>query len=102
VNLPRACRSEPVQEFYAYYIVRNIAHTAAAINSVAIQPTHISPLVITNCPMMSVRTAIRIIKAMMGTEITPFITALQKSALIGSTGVKPSAIPTKVEMVMIP
>ena len=48
---------------------------------------------------MSLRAAISIITTMMGTEITPFITALQNKALIGSMGDKPiaklSAIPLK-------
>ncbi len=46
--------------------------------------------------------AITIITAMMGTEITPLMTALQYSALMGSMGVKPSATPTRVETAMMP
>ena len=37
-----------------------------------------------------------IITTMMGTAITPFTTAAQKSALMGSTGVNPRPTPTSV------
>lgn len=55
----------------------------------------------TNRPMIAGRTAINIITTMIGTEITPLMTALQYRALIGSIDVKPGAMPIKVEMAMM-
>jgi hypothetical protein len=46
--------------------------------------------------------AIFITSTMIGTEVTPLMTAVQKSALIGSIDVKPSARPTTVTSTMIP
>ena len=86
----------------AVHIVSSIAATAVAIISVAIQPRTFSFVVMTNRPMIPGRAAISIITAMTGTEMTPLMTALQYSALNGSTGVKPSAMPIKVETAMTP
>jgi len=69
--------------------------------AVASQPRIVSRRVMTNSPMISGRTAISIITIMIGTEITPLITALQKRALIGSMGVKFSATPRTVAMITI-
>ena len=78
-----------------------MAKTAAAIISVANQPSTFSLVVMTNGPMISGRTAINIITTMIGTEMTPLMTALQYNALIGSIYVKPSAMPINVEIAMM-
>ena len=52
--------------------------------------------------MISGLAAISIITAMMGTEITPLITALQMSALTGSIAVKLSATPIVVAAMRMP
>ncbi len=54
-----------------------MAMTAAAMTSVAIQPSHFSTPPTAKRPIMSDRAAISIIVAMTGTAITPLITALQ-------------------------
>ena len=77
-----------------------MAKTAAAIISVANQPSTFNLVVITNWPIISGRTAINIITTMIGTEMTPLITALQYNALIGSIDVKPSAMPINIEIAM--
>jgi hypothetical protein len=84
------------------YDVQNIAQTAAAIIKVASQPNIFSLAEITNCPMIFGRDAINIMTAMIGTEITPLITALQYNALIGSIDVNPSTMPIMVEAAMVP
>ncbi len=68
-----------------------MAQTAAAITSVASQPTTLSRGLATNFPMTFGLPASSIITMSTGTEITPLMTALQSSALIGSTGLKVSA-----------
>ena len=57
--------------------VQNIAATAIAITNVASHPNILSLGVMGNAPIISGRTAISIITAIIGTEITPLITALQ-------------------------
>jgi hypothetical protein len=57
--------------------VTNIATTASAITPVHSQPNILSLRVITSFPMMSGCMAISIMTAMIGTEMTPLITALQ-------------------------
>ena len=74
-------------------MVTNIAPTASAITAVAAQPTICNLRLITNWPMILVFTAIHIMTAIMGTEITLFTTADQNNALIGSMLVKPSPTP---------
>src|SRR4051794_21287309 len=78
-----------------------IPPTASAIAPVASHPSRRSFRVMTNGPMISGRTAMRIITAMIGTATTPFSTADQNSALIGSISVKPSATPSTVANVMM-
>jgi hypothetical protein len=56
----------------------------------------------TNLPMIFGLTAMSMIRTMIGTETTPFTTALQYSALIGSMGVNPIANPAIVDITMIP
>lgn len=79
----------------------SMATTAMVMAPVASHPRRHRRRVITNGPMMSERTAMRIITIMIGTAMTPLSTADQNSALIGSTGVKPSATPSSVASVMI-
>src|SRR6266516_2538604 len=74
----------------------SIATTASAITPVASQPRFFKRRLAVKRPMISGRAAISIITAMMGTEITPLITALQMSALTGSIAVKLSATPIVV------
>src|SRR5665647_3427915 len=71
-----------IANLLAPHRVKNMAQTAAAIISVANQPSTFSPVEITNCPIISERTAINIITTMIGTEMTPLMTALQYKALI--------------------
>jgi len=54
-----------------------------------------------NVPMTFGFDAISIISTIIGTAATPLMTALQKSASIGSIDVKPSARPTVVASAMI-
>jgi hypothetical protein len=53
-------------------------------------------------PITAGRRASSISTTMMGTEITPFTTALQYSARIGSMLVKHSAVPISVAPAMMP
>ena len=48
------------------------------------------------------RDAISMIITMIGTAATPLITALQNSALMGSSGVKLRAAPTRVASAITP
>src|SRR5882762_126424 len=86
-------------------VVRNassIAITASVITPVASQPRFFRRRLTVKRPMISGRAAISIITAMMGTEITPLITALQISALTGSIAVKLSATPIVVAAMRMP
>src|SRR5204863_9814710 len=80
----------------------SIGTTASAITPVASQPRFFRRRLAVKRPMISGRAAISIITAMMGTEITPLITALQMSALTGSIAVKLSATPIVVAAVRMP
>ena len=75
---------------------------AAAMTAVASQPSALSHGRSVNWPITSGRDAISMIITMIGTAATPLITALQNSALIGSSGVKLSAAPTKVAAAIVP
>ena len=55
----------------------SIATTAIAISAVATHPSRCNRGLIMNVPMMSGRTAMSIISAMIGTAMTPLITAVQ-------------------------
>ena len=81
--------------------VTNIATTAAAMVHVASQPSAFSRRVTVNGPITCGSSASSIITIMIGTAITPLITALQNSALIGSIGVKSSTTPPSVASAMI-
>ena len=81
---------------------QNIAITAIAMTAVHTQPNTFSLNEMTNRPITSGRTAISIITTIMGTEITQLMTALQKSALIGSMEVKQSPTPIKVDKAIMP
>jgi hypothetical protein len=61
---------------------------AAPITAVASQPRTVSHFVNVKFPMTSVRDAMSMIIAMIGTAATPLMMALQISALTGSSGVK--------------
>jgi hypothetical protein len=54
-----------------------------------------------NLPMIFLLDVISIIITMTGTETTPLITALQNSALIGSSGEKVMAMPLNVAMTIV-
>ena len=75
---------------------------ASAIIAVANQPRVISQRVSVNWPITDRREAMSTIMAIIGTAATPLITALQNSALIGSSGVKLSTAPTKVAAAIVP
>ena len=66
---------------------------AAAITAVAIQPQAFNDVFKVNLPMTLALVLIRMIMTIDGTAATPLITALQYNALIGSMGVKLSAMP---------
>jgi hypothetical protein len=76
--------------------VANIAIAAVAIAAVASHPSPLSHSPRANSPMTFRREAMSMIIAMIGTAATPLMTALQKSALIGSSGEKFMAAPTSV------
>ncbi len=52
--------------------------------------------------MICFREAISMITTMIGTAATPFMTALQNKALIGSSGVKFRIAPIKVANAIVP
>ena len=75
---------------------------AAAITPVATQPTSFSRRGSTKAPMTSRREARRSIIAITGTATTPLTTALQNSALTGSSGLKLRSAPIAVAAVITP
>ena len=74
----------------------NMPMAAAAITAVASHPRVLNPGLSVNWPITRRREAISMTMTMIGTAATPLITALQNSALIGSSGVKLSTAPTTV------
>src|SRR4029079_12250446 len=85
----------------AAHQVAIIATTAAAIVPVASQPSAFNARVTVNAPMTLGSSASSIITTMIGTAMTPLITAAQNSARIGSIGEKSSATPPSVASAMI-
>ena len=83
-----------------YFHSANMTPTATNITTVANHPSTCSRRFMTKGPMRSGRTAISIITTMMGTAMTPLMTALQISALIGSMLLKSSATPPSVASAM--
>src|SRR6185295_16034402 len=75
-----------------------MAPTAKAMTIVASHPRKRSRRVTTRGPMTSRRCASSIITTMIGTAITPFITAAQNNSLMGSTPLKSSTTPTGAAM----
>jgi hypothetical protein len=75
---------------------------AAAITPVAAQPTIRRLPVTVNCPMILRFDVINIIIAITGTATTPLTTALQKSALMGSTAERLMPIPASVATTIVP
>ena len=63
----------------------NIASAAVAITAVAVHPTKRSRVDALNLPIVDFRETTIIIAAMIGTATKPLMTALQNSALIGSS-----------------
>src|SRR5579862_6475450 len=63
-----------------------IAAAAAAMTAVAAQPKNCRRGAAMNLPITALLPATIIIAAMIGTAATPLITALQNSALMGSSG----------------
>lgn len=59
------------------YPITNMAMTALAMTTVQSHPSTLRRRCTTKLPMMSVRAAINIMTAIIGTEIMPFTTALQ-------------------------
>ena len=78
-----------------------IPNAAAAMTAVASHPNTLSAPDNTNLPMIFLLDVMSIIITMTGTETTPLITALQNSALIGSSGEKVMAMPLNVAMTIV-
>ena len=76
-----------------------MAPAANVIAAVASHPRILIQRFTVKRPMTSGRLAMRMTTAMIGTAMTPLITALQKSALMGSIEVKFIATPKSVESV---
>ena len=74
---------------------------ARAIAAVESQPRLASNGLSVNWPITRVREAISMIMTMIGTAATPLITALQNSALIGSSGLKLSSAPINVAAAIV-
>ncbi len=82
-------------------MVANMPTAAAAMTTVAAQPTILKPGDKVKRPMILGRPASSIIMTITGAATTPFMTALQNSALTGSIGVKLSAAPIPTETAMV-
>ena len=80
----------------------NIPTAAAVITAVASQPSPFSHGPSVNWPMTFEREPSSMIITMIGTAVTPLMTALQNNALMGSSGVKFSAAPTRVATAIVP
>ncbi len=83
-------------------MLANMASTAVAMTMVDSQPSARRRREMVSVPMMAGRDAISIIRAMMGTEMTPLMTALHYRALMGSSGEKHRAAPIMVAVTMMP
>src|SRR5262249_27356725 len=83
------------------YEVATMTTTIAALARVASQPRMVTGHGATNRPMTLVRRAMCIVTTMIGTAITPFSTALQNRARIGSSAVKFMATPIAVASAMV-
>ena len=79
-----------------------MAMAAAAITAVASQPIVFSQGPSVNWPITRWREAKSMIRIMIGTAVTPLITALQNNALIGSSAVKLRIAPTNVAAAIVP
>ena len=75
---------------------------AAAIASVAVHPTIRNGPPMTNLPITFLFDVMSIIITITGTATRPLITALQNSALIGSSGEKQTTVPDRVATTMTP
>ncbi len=96
----RTLRIRPGPHYHR--IVANIPTAASAITPVATHPKHFNTGRSVNSPITSVREARTIIIAITGTATTPFTTALQNNALIGSIGEKFSSAPRMNATVIVP
>lgn len=74
----------------------NMTTAAAAITAVASQPQNFNEVFNVNLPMTFLFVLIIMIITMTGTAATPLSTALQYSALMGSTGVRFNAMPARL------
>ena len=81
--------------------VSTIATTASNMTAVAVQPSTLCRGEITKSPITRFEPASNSMTAMMGTAITPLITALANSALIGSMGSRSIAAPPRVATAMM-
>lgn len=81
--------------------VTTIPMLAAAMTPVATQPIYFSAPEIAKPFMIFGFEPISIIIAITGAETTPFMTALQKSALIGSSGLNVIAIPLNIAITIV-
>src|SRR5579864_3124798 len=82
--------------------LRSIVAATPAIASVAIHPMTARAGDTTNRPITCRLRAMSMITAMRGAAATPFSTALQNSALIGSSGVRLIRIPSPVATAIVP
>ena len=94
-NRPGRARRHPPQ-------VAAMANTASAMTAVASHPMILVQPRTANRPITSGLAAKTMIMAMTGTAVMPFRTALQKRALMGSTGVKVMAVPRSVAAARTP
>ena len=78
-----------------------LAATASMI-AVAIHPMIFCGSGMRTEPVMCLLVVISVITFIIGAAATPFITALEKSALIGLTGIKVNSIPSSAAPVRIP
>ncbi len=83
-------------------ICRNMKPTATAMTAVATQPSTFRRVPIANSPITFGFTAMSIITAIMGAEMTPFNTAAQYNALMGSMWLNPKPTPMRVDAAMTP
>ena len=97
-----ACQSGAVNwRWVLSYIVTNIATAATAIIRVVTQPNTRWVRVAVNRPICLELDATIIMATSTGTTITPLTTALQTSALIGSSGERSMAMPRRMAAAIV-
>jgi hypothetical protein len=97
----RCCKGASNSDDYVRTEVTTIPTLATAMTAVATQPIYFSGPVTTKRFMIFGFEPINIIIAITGAETTPFMTALQKSALIGSSGLNVIATPLNIAITIV-